>query len=274
MVGKFITYALVAYCAGLVAMTALLSHYPWPVDMSVQSAAPPVSLPAPDFKAMTDISARKAAFFAYLLPLVEWENQRLTGLRKKLQAIHASVASGKALSARQEALLAEWAQDFEIEPVPLEELLDRLDRRINGLPPALVLAQAAAESAWGTSRFAREGHNYFGQWCFSPGCGLVPKRRRPGAFHEVVRFESPAASVAAYFHNINTHSAYHALRLRRQALSRSGTPPSAEELVAHLGNYSERGEVYIEELRAIMQTNSLESDPPEVALEAGSAQSG
>ena len=85
---------------------------------------------------------------------------------------------------------------------------------------------------------------------------------------------SPAASVAAYFHNINTHSAYHALRLRRQALSRSGTPPSAEELVAHLGNYSERGEVYIEELRAIMQTNSLESDPPEVALEAGSAQSG
>lgn len=274
MVGKFISYTLVAYCVGLIAVTGLLSHYPWPPDFQEHSAAPPASLPAPDFKAMEDTIVRKAAFFDYLLPLVEWENRRLSDLRKKLQAIQVRAASGQALSNRQQAQLAKWAQEFEIAPAPLPELLDRLDRRINGLPPALVLAQAAAESAWGTSRFAREGHNYFGQWCFSPGCGLVPKRRRPGAFHEVVRFESPAASVAAYFHNINTHSAYHALRLRRQALTRSGTPLNAEDLVVHLGSYSERGAVYIEELRAIMQTNPLESGQPEVALEAGSAPNG
>ena len=41
--------------------------------------------------------------------------------------------------------------------------------------------QAANESAWGTSRFARIGLNFFGQWCYSKGCGMVPKRRNTGA---------------------------------------------------------------------------------------------
>lgn len=274
MVGKLVTYALVLYCLGLIALAGILSHHPWPQTPAEEMAPPPASLPAPDFKAITDINSRKAAFFAYLLPLVEWENRRLAGMRKQLEALEAKLAAGKSLSHREMARIEDWARHFEVELGPLPELLDRLDRRINGLPAALVLAQAAAESAWGTSRFAREGHNYFGQWCFSPGCGLVPKRRRPGAVHEVVRFDSPAASVAAYFHNLNTHSAYHALRLKRQERTRSGEAVSAEDLVAHLGSYSERGETYIEELRAIIEGNPLDGPPPDLAVEAASAHSG
>jgi Bax protein len=273
MVGKFVTYALVIYCTGLIALVGLLSHHPWPKESPLSTGKPPTSLPAPDFKAIADTSARKAAFFTYLLPLVEWENQRLAAQREQLLTLQTKIANGRELSVRETEQLADWARIYEVDPAPLPELIERLDRRINGLPPALVLAQAAAESAWGTSRFAREGHNYFGQWCFSAGCGLVPKRRRPGAIHEVVQFDSPAASVAAYFHNINTHSAYHTLRVKRQVSARNREPPSAHELVAHLASYSERGEAYIEELRAIMQTNALEPGDPNTTSETASAHS-
>ena len=36
--------------------------------------------------------------------------------------------------------------------------------KIDVIPVSLVLAQSAVESAWGSSRFAREGNNIFGEW--------------------------------------------------------------------------------------------------------------
>jgi Bax protein len=46
------------------------------------------------------------------------------------------------------------------------EDLAALARRMDVIPPSLALAQAAVESGWGTSRFAREGNALFGQWTF------------------------------------------------------------------------------------------------------------
>ena len=66
--------------------------------------------------------------------------------------------------------------------------------RVDVIPPSLALAQGANESAWGTSRFSKEGNNYFGQWCFKLGCGLVPRQRDSGAQHEVAKFDSPRQS--------------------------------------------------------------------------------
>lgn len=262
MSGRIAGYALAVYCTALLAGIVPLSQYPWPETKPKQSE--PVVVMPPDFKAITDIAERKAAFFEYLLPLVEAENQRLQQLRGELLRMRAKVENGKSLTAKERAQVDAWAQDYEVEQTSLEEMLERLERRIDVLPPAMVLAQAAAESAWGTSRFARVGHNYFGQWCFKEGCGLVPRRRSEGAIHEVTRFTSPQASVTAYFHNINTHSAYHSLRLLRQERNRQDETPSAFTLVGELRSYSERGAVYIEELRAIIRVNALENDlPPE-----------
>lgn len=56
--------------------------------------------------------------------------------------------------------------------------LDKMLLRVDVLPKALVLTQAANESAWGTSRFAVQANNYFGQWCYRTGCGLVPRERK------------------------------------------------------------------------------------------------
>src|SRR5690606_24219440 len=129
--------------------------------------------------------------------------------------------------------------------------------RVDILPSSLVLAQAANESAWGTSRFALEGNNFFGQWCWSEGCGLVPQQRHSGAAHEVQSYASVADSVRSYFMNINTFPSYLELRRTRQRLRDQGKPLDRHALAEGLERYTERGAEYVKEVRAIIQVNEL-----------------
>jgi len=258
-----IGYGLAGYCLLLLALSLWLGHYPWPAPQPEETLVEEYLDPLPpDFKAMRDAAERKDAFFEFLMPLVDQENRRMLKLRRQLATISERAAAGK-LTNRDREQLTVWSEEYEVEEGPVEQTLERLDRRINVIPPAMVLAQAAAESAWGTSRFARQGNNYFGQWCFKAGCGMVPKRRQEGAFHEVTRFASVRESIAAYFHNINTHSAYHGLRLLRQEKTARGEDLSGYELVGKLLSYSERGAPYIDELRTIILANDLEKRPAE-----------
>ena len=119
------------------------------------------------------------------------------------------------------------------------------------------LAQAANESAWGTSRFATKGNNLFGQWCFSKGCGLVPRGRVEGASHEVAKFSSPFRSVRAYIQNLNRHPTYQELRDIRQEDRRGKDPLSGVDMAAGLLGYSERGQEYVDEIRAMIHYNNL-----------------
>ena len=268
MFKRAIAYSLAVYCVALLGICFWLMHYPWLAPDADTSADDEVTVVIPpDFKAIHDTAARKDAFFAFLRPLVEQENRRMLKLRKQLEAISRRANTDK-LTKKDQHQLATWSQEYGVEEGPIEQTLDRLDRRINVIPEAMVLAQAASESAWGTSRFARQGHNYFGQWCFKAGCGIVPKRRPEGAFHEVTRFASVRESIASYFHNINTHSAYHGLRLLRQEKTARGEPLSGYELVGKLLSYSERGAPYVNELRALIRSNGLEEAPQESAESA------
>mgnify|MGYP002064425563 CR=1 FL=1 len=121
--------------------------------------------------------------------------------------------------------------------VPLEmgdetALLAELRRRVDTVPIRLALAQAAKESGWGTSRFARKGNNFFGQWCYDEGCGLVPRARGEGRSHEVRAFDSPGDSVASYLRNINTHHGYRELRHARAGLRAAALPRDPPQAAA------------------------------------------
>jgi Bax protein len=131
-------------------------------------------------------------------------------------------------------------------------------RRLDIIPADLALAQAAMESAWGRSRFAREGNNYFGQWCFSKGCGIVPEKRPAGARYEVQRFDSPAESVAGYMRNLNSHPRYTELRLIREKARAESADISGQQLAGGLHGYSAIGDTYIRTLRVLIRANQFE----------------
>ncbi|MDY6919971.1 MAG: glucosaminidase domain-containing protein [Pseudomonadota bacterium] len=236
------------FCALFLGAHSAVSRYLMQGDYLSDRA--PMSTDKPDFTAFSSVAERKQAFFGFMEDYVLQRNQELRQLRQRIAADKLS-----------DGELLELAQRYRVKSDDPAEIRRRLLLKVDALPPSLVLAQGAIESAWGTSRFAVEGNNYFGQWCFSPGCGLVPAARQQGKAHEVRVFEDPAASVKSYMRNLNSHPAYVSLRQARAELRAQGAPLNGCYLATGLGKYSEKGEVYIEALKRMIRVNDLETDP-------------
>ena len=213
--------------------------------------------PLPDFSGYSDVKQKKTAFFDYMLPLVAAGNQSIAEQREELQ----EMAGGDAdLSFFQQRNLLQLADRYAVdtEGADNQQIIDQLLLRVAPLPPSLVLAQAAIESAWGTSRFALQGNNLFGQWCYQKGCGMVPLRRSAESRHEVASFGSVGDAVKAYLYNLNTHRAYKDLRVLRAELSSSEGGATGHQLAQTLLYYSELRQVYVDEVQAVIRINKLQ----------------
>lgn len=246
MIARSLRFPLILLLALLLVLAWLRQAGPAPAR-----DARPANALVPDFSQYQEVPEKKKAFFNFMRPLVEAENARIITERSRLKSLLAK----KKLSLAEQQWLDSLAIRYDLTP-PLDEAAKtKLLRRVDKLPVALVLVQAANESAWGTSRFAVEGNNFFGQWCYVAGCGLVPQERIDGASHEVARFANPQASVRSYIHNINTNNAYLGLRQIRETARQKGQEPKAENLVQGLGRYSERGRAYVRELTDMIGHN-------------------
>lgn len=217
----------------------------------------PTLEPVPDFAAIQDTAKRKAAFFDYLQPFIDRENSRLHKIRQQLLTLQQQQAQGYRFTLEEYAFVFSLFDEFKVDyqeadATGLKELLLRVDE----IPDGLVLNQAAKESGWGSSRFAIEGYNFFGQWCFKANCGFVPSKRSPGKYHEVAKFSDIAASVNAYFYNLNTFYVYDDLRAIRAEVRQLEQAVSAQKLALGLKRYSERGDQYVLEIQTMIVSNS------------------
>jgi len=217
----------------------------------------------PDFGAIKDVKQKKKQFFAYLRPMVEKGNNKIKYKRALLDSLLQQRKKDTAHGALWHKKLRKLAIEFSVinsnsQKSLTDAEIEQLKIRIDIIPSALVLAQAANESAWGTSRFARKANNLFGQWCYTKGCGLVPNQRGKGQVHEVRKFDSVTQSIASYMRNLNTHRAYAELRNIRAELRRRGQTIKAQKLAQGLNHYSERGQAYVDELISMIRYNKLE----------------
>lgn len=208
----------------------------------------------PDFSQYQDTAEKKNAFFSFLYPRIVLANSRILIERQYLETL----SRKDALDESETNWLEQQAERLRVDEEPgSDEMFRRLRSRIDVIPPSLVMAQAANESAWGTSRFALVGNNLFGQWCFSRGCGVVPQGREEGKTHEVAAFDSPYRSIRSYIQNLNRHPSYQMVRDLRRKARESGRFASGTSLAAGLVSYSERGEEYISEIRSMISFNKL-----------------
>ncbi|KUJ72424.1 glucosaminidase domain-containing protein [Thiomicrospira sp. WB1] len=209
----------------------------------------------PDFLSFRAGIQRKNGFFNYFVPLIHEANRNILLERQRLTTLMHQDRLGPS----DQTWLTSLAERYDLADFNPGQPSDQvaLLKRIDIIPTSLALAQAANESAWGTSRFARQANNYFGQWCYTPGCGLVPKQRNAGASHEVRAFDHPFDSVKSYLHNLNSHRAYSELRSIRAQQRQAGQPITGLALAEGLKRYSERGEHYVEELQAMIRYNEL-----------------
>ena len=197
------------------------------------------------------VNVKKEIFFRVMGPLVLMSNESILKERALVREAELGSPALKSIAIKYHVLKSDNQKMTETKR---KALLHRVDI----MPPSLVLAQAAKESGWGTSRFTIEGNAFFGQWDFS-GKGMKPKKQRKAlGNYGLARFESPLASVEGYMLNINTTGAYKKLRQLRAKLRDNKTEITGLVLADTLDKYSERGQAYINEIKSMIRYNQLQ----------------
>jgi Bax protein len=129
----------------------------------------------------------------------------------------------------------------------LEELLARMQTH----PVSIILAQAALESAWGTSRFYTEGNNVFGIWSFSASDKRMASHGvRNGEPVYLKKYRTLSDAVEDYF-LVLARGPFEDFRIRRLKTN------NPYVLINFLRNYSEKEEEYTAMLKSIIRNNNL-----------------
>ncbi|WP_420403004.1 glucosaminidase domain-containing protein [Nisaea sp.] len=216
------------------------------------------SLPG-DLGFIDEVDRKKRLFFSAVLPLVLSANERVLRDRARLTRLRERVLDGAGLQDSEKDWLFRLADRYGVtsaEDID-RSLLDVLNRRVDVVPVSLALAQAAVESGWGSSRFARHGNALFGQRAWSDDHGIVPKERTDDEGHVVRAYDTLMGSVSSYIHNLNTHPSYSDFRRARESMRENGERLDGKRLAGGLLAYAEIGERYVEILRLVIEKNRL-----------------
>lgn len=184
------------------------------------------------------VQQKKERFRQLLVPAVK---QVYAELRTKYKKTKSLIKTGSD-SEELERLKKNYKAESE------EDLLSRLKPH----PVSIVLAQAAMESAWATSRFFREANNIFGVWSFDknePRIAAGEKRGKKTIW--LKKYINIKDSIRDNYKVIARGAAFKEFRKMRL---NSDNP---FELVKGLDKYSELGSKYGKELAAVIRYNKF-----------------
>ena len=205
------------------------------------------------------LSQSKKDFVKTLLPLISYQNQNILLERSKLEELRASLIDHNTLSNTDLKFLNKISQKYRIKTNDKHkyDLVNELLNRVDIIPNSIVLAQAANESGWGSSRFAREFNALFGEYTYDYSDGVVPLLREEGEKHLVKTFTSVDKSVQSYFNNLNSHYAYEDFREVREMMREKNNFSNIKLLVEELDSYAADIN-YITTINAIIDANKLD----------------
>lgn len=207
---------------------------------SSQNIIGEVNAATPQKTAITNITVqdKKARFRDTIVPAV---NDVYAELMSRYLDVSEAVKSGKNV-AKLEALRKEY------KAANNAELLMALKPH----PKSIVIAQAAMESAWGTSRFFNEAKNIFGVWSFDKNEPRISAgKKRGNKTIWVKKYPSVKAAIRDYYRTI---ARGHAFKEFRKLKMKTNDPHA---LVKKLDRYSEKGEKYGQALSAIIKFNKF-----------------
>ena len=103
------------------------------------------------------------------------------------------------------------------------EYLNFTTDRHSRVPTSIIIAMAGIESAWGTSRFSKEGNNLFGirTWDLETD-HMKPKEVKDAKFG-LKKYATKCDSIKDMIRILNTHPAYTEFRIERQKQIKKGT---------------------------------------------------
>ncbi|SMC08755.1 glucosaminidase domain-containing protein [Nitratiruptor tergarcus] len=205
------------------------------------------------YYSIKDVKLQKQKFFEILRPLVEKENKKILQQRAFVKRFFQEYRKNPLVDDALLQKLARLAKKYRIKELYNEQ---EYLKKIDTIPVSLVLAQAALESGWGKSRFAKEANNLFGEWTYGKH-GLVPKQRTPGKKHKIRIFKTIEDSIASYMLNLNRHAAYKEFRMARYLAKKEGKKFDGLQAAMTMQRYSELGRRYNHLVTTIIKKNRL-----------------
>ena len=226
------------------------------VEVSDSKKSNPLQVASLNWK--NNFTKKKIKFIETLLPLISYQNQKIIVERGRLSEIYDHLDAHKTLHKNDIIFLEQMAKKYLINSKNKHKinLVEELLQSVDVIPNSIVLAQAANESGWGSSRFAKEYNALFGQYTYDEKNGVVPLRRDKGERYLIRYFSSIDKSVESYFKNINTHYAYKKFRQIRSEMNTNNVGFNVKLLTQHLDVYAE-DEFYVETINSIIETNNF-----------------
>ena len=211
-----------------------------------------------NFNLKHQFSGKKRNFIETLLPLIAFQNQQIRLERDRLIKIMDYLTANKSLSKKDRSYLENISSQYYVNTKNRHkiDILNDLLLSVDVIPVSIVLAQAANESGWGSSRFAKEYNALFGQYTYDEKNGVIPLERTEGKKYLIRNFASIDQSIESYFKNINTHYAYKEFREVRQKLKNNSSIVNIKLLTQTLDVYAE-DENYVNTINSIIRTNKL-----------------
>ena len=195
----------------------------------------------PDLQKL-DTDERKKKFINIVLPAALLAQKIIKTKREEFKIIKRK----KILTPQDSSILDSTLIKFNAKDI------DDLISRLHSHPVSIIIAQAATESGWGTSRFCREANNIFGVWSFSKNePRIAAGKTRDEKVIFLRKYDSLIGSIIDYLYTIAKSDAYKTFRQKRTI---SDNP---YRLIWFLQNYSEKRLEYVIILRNMLEHNDL-----------------
>ena len=204
------------------------------------------------------LTSDKREFVKTVLPIIINENQKILITRNFLNNLKENLRTFRTLSNKEILKLNDIAKNYNIKYSDKHKLdvINDILLNVDIIPNSVALAQAAIESGWGKSRFAKEYNALFGEYTYNQNEGVVPLNRDDGKTHLIKSFSSYDNSVSSYFKNINSHFAYKDFRDLRSVMRQKNNFSDVDLLINKLNSYAEDNN-YISTLNSIIEKNKF-----------------
>ena len=192
------------------------------------------------------IYKRKIRFIDVMLPTILIYQHQLAGEKENVKILQQNSRYSVQWSHEDSLFMNTAFETYKTKNI--NELL----KRMTPPPSSVVLAQAALESGWGSSRFFKQANNVFGIWSFSDKDDrIIANESREGKPIYLKKYKNLLGSVEDYHILLAKNGTYADFR---DCIHKDN---NVFELIWYLRLYSERRDHYVIMLRNVIVANEL-----------------
>ena len=189
-----------------------------------------------DYDKISDIDERNRLFLMILAPLAMKVNKDILKEREEFLKLRDAFKEKGALDTKQSKRLDEIAQKYDsfthLKDDPrLEYLFTELEKKINELPPSVLIGVAILETDWGTSKALKKGNSLYKELVWHTDEGLRPEGETEDNSYRIRIFPSLYDSMYSYALKLNSGINYEQTRFLRSELKRRGRVVLGTELI-------------------------------------------